>query len=90
MPVRRVKPLLLAVALLLPSSVARAGQAAEPAPGSVARFQATEQALMGSLASGDKAPWERVLDASCVITTEEGEVLSRDAKFAPLVWTRVD
>jgi hypothetical protein len=32
---------------------------------------------MDAIAPGDKAPWERVMDPSCVVTTDEGEVLSR-------------
>jgi hypothetical protein len=40
-------------------------------------FQSTEQALLDSVATGDKAPWDRVMDASCVITTEEGQVLTK-------------
>src|SRR5262245_27851665 len=35
-------------------------------------FQTTEQALMDAIALGDKTPWERVLDPTCVVTTEEG------------------
>ena len=42
-----------------------------------ARFQSTEQALMDSIAAGDKGPWERVMDPSCVVTSEEGEVVTR-------------
>jgi hypothetical protein len=45
---------------------------------SVAWFQATEQALMTAIAPGNKEPWEQVMDPLCVLTTEEGEVLSRD------------
>jgi len=40
-------------------------------------FQTTEQALMDAIALGDTTPWERVLDPTCVVTTEEGQVLSR-------------
>jgi Domain of unknown function (DUF4440) len=43
----------------------------------VRSFHATEQALMDSVASGDKSVWERVMDPSCVVTTEEGQVLGR-------------
>ncbi len=48
-----------------------------PSPETVRWFQTTEQALMDAIAPGDKAPWERVMDPSCVVTSEEGEVLSR-------------
>lgn len=61
---------------LLRVALAAAG-AATTAPETVQWFQATEQALMNAIAPGDKAPWERVMDPSCVVTTEEGEVLTR-------------
>ena len=54
---------------------ARAGEGASPE--AVRRFQATEQALMDAVAAGDKSVWERVLDASFVLTSEEGEVLPK-------------
>ena len=40
-------------------------------------FQQTEQALMNAIAVGDKAPWDRVLDPRAVITTEEGEIVTK-------------
>lgn len=40
-------------------------------------FQTTEQALMDAIAPGDKAEWERVMDPSCVVTSEEGQVVPR-------------
>jgi len=43
-------------------------------------FQTTTQALFDAVAAGDKAVWDRVLDADCMITTEDGEVQNR-AKF---------
>ena len=46
-------------------------------PETVEWFQATEQALMDATAPGDKAVWERVMDPSCVVTTEEGRVLGK-------------
>ncbi len=46
-------------------------------PAAVAWFQETEQALMDAVAVGDKAPWERVLDADFQATSEEGELLDR-------------
>jgi hypothetical protein len=61
--------------LLLSAALAASGPGASPE--TVRWFQATEQALMNAIAPGDKAPWERVMDPSCVITTEEGELLSR-------------
>ena len=43
----------------------------------VAWFQATEQALMDAVGAGDKTPWDRVMDATCVVTSEEGEVIDK-------------
>jgi len=40
-------------------------------------FQTTTQALFDAVATGDKAVWDRVLDADAIITTEDGEVQSR-------------
>ena len=47
-------------------------------------FQTTEQSLMDAVASGDKAVWERVMDPSCVVTSEEGEVVPREKLLADL------
>src|SRR5947209_1186719 len=47
--------------------------------GVVQQFQTIEQSLMNAITAGDRAPWERVMDADCVPTTEEGEVLTREA-----------
>lgn len=62
----------LVAALSMDGTAARAA-----APPTVAWFQATEQRLMDAIATGDKAPWDRVMDARCAFTTEEGQVLSR-------------
>src|SRR5215813_5618881 len=51
--------------------------AAEPSAETVKWFQTTEQSLMDAVASGDKATWERVLDDSFVMISEEGDVLPR-------------
>ena len=40
-------------------------------------FQQTEQALMNSIAPGEKSVWERVMDPTCVVTSEEGDVIDR-------------
>ena len=45
----------------------------------VQQFQTIEQSLMDAITAGDRAPWERVMDADCVLTTEEGQVLTREA-----------
>lgn len=63
--------------LLLRAALAALGAGAA-SPESLQWFQATEQALMDAIAPGDKAAWERVMDPSCVVTTEEGEVLTRE------------
>jgi uncharacterized protein DUF4440 len=41
-------------------------------------FRSTEQSLMDAIASGDKTLWDRVMDRDCVVTTEEGEVLTKE------------
>ena len=45
----------------------------------VQEFQTIEQSLMNAMTAGDRTLWERALDADCVLTTEEGQVLSREA-----------
>lgn len=40
-------------------------------------FQRTEQALMDAAATGDKTGWDRVMDPTCVVTSEEGEVIGK-------------
>jgi hypothetical protein len=39
-----------------------------------ATFQASTQALFNAITSGDKGPWDKVMDPTCVITSEDGEV----------------
>jgi hypothetical protein len=51
---------------------------AAPAPADIKSFEATEQTLMNAIAAGDREPWDRVMDAACIITTEEGDVIPRD------------
>jgi hypothetical protein len=53
-------------------------------PEAVAWFQTTEQALLDAVAPGDKAVWERVMDPTCVVTTEEGQLLTREQFLADL------
>jgi len=67
------------VLALLPGSAIAATQSAKPGdPTQTTRwFRDTEQKLMNAIASGDKAAWDRVMDASCVMTTEEGQVLAK-------------
>jgi hypothetical protein len=51
---------------------------------SVQEFQTIEQSLMNAITAGDRVPWERVLDADCMLTTEEGQLLTRDALLKDL------
>ena len=75
----------LVLAAVLVSREATAQAAVAPSPATVAWFQTTEQRLMGAIALGDKTPWERVTDSSCVFTTEEGEVVSRQQFLSDLL-----
>jgi uncharacterized protein DUF4440 len=52
---------------------ARAEEAAASAQ-TVSWFQTTEQALMDSIARGDTKAWDRVMDPTCIVTSEEGEI----------------
>jgi ketosteroid isomerase-like protein len=47
-------------------------------------FRATEQRLMDAIAVGDKTPWNDVMDESCIVTTEEGTILSKEALLKEL------
>ena len=47
-------------------------------------FQSTEQALMDSIGAGDKSPWQRVMDPSCIVTTEEGQLFDKQQFLAEL------
>jgi len=40
-------------------------------------FQATTQALMDAVTSGDRAVWDRALDADCIVTNEDGDVFDK-------------
>ena len=40
-------------------------------------FEATTQALYDALVDGNQRPWNRVLAADCLITTEDGEVVDK-------------
>src|ERR1700730_16898923 len=68
-----VSGLAAVVILVHPSAAAAAGTSADL----VRWFQATEQALVDSIAPGDKSVWARVMDPGCVVTSEEGEVLTK-------------
>ena len=74
---KTIRPLAVAAGVI--GAVAARAQPQDGASAeTVAWFQATEQALMSSIAPGDRLPWERVADPSFILTTEEGEVLSRE------------
>ena len=63
-----------AIALALTATMARAADSAAD----VRWFQDTEQALMDAIAAGDRRTWDRIMDAGCIVTSEEGEVIARD------------
>ena len=63
---------------LCPIARASGDEGKRPASAEMLRwFQSTEQALMDSIAVGDKGPWERIIDPACIVTSEEGDVVSR-------------
>lgn len=64
--------------LLVATSLAAPVPAADEARHDAAWFQSTEQALMDALAVGGREIWDRVMDTSCVVTSEEGEVLTKE------------
>src|SRR5215468_8366158 len=73
-----MKAWLAAVVVLLCARPAGSGQT--PATW----FQETEQALMDAVASGDKAVWDRTMAEDCVVTSEEGEVITKPKFLADL------
>jgi len=80
-----IAPISLATLIIsLASRTTHAQAQVTASPDLVAWFQRTEQALMNAIAPGDKAPWERVMDPGCVVTTEEGLVLRREQFLADL------
>jgi hypothetical protein len=65
--------------LLVPAAVmAETAAAGSSSPETLQWFQKTEQALMDAMAPGDKSVWDRIMDPSFVLTSEEGEVLPRE------------
>jgi hypothetical protein len=50
---------------------------AQAASDPTAWFQSTTQALMDAVTSGDKSVWEKALETDCMITNEDGEVLTK-------------
>ncbi len=57
-------------------ALTRTTQASRP-DSDIEWFHSTEQSLMDAIALGDKKTWDRVMDEDCLVTTEEGEVLSK-------------
>src|SRR5262249_48537362 len=68
------------VAIAAAQSGAPAARSVAPVETSAATlhwFQTTEQALMDSVARADKQIRDRVMDPSCVVTSEEGSVINK-------------
>src|SRR5437773_550114 len=74
---RRVASGALAALALLHATASAAETATAASAVTVASFQGIEQALMDAVATGTRSVWERVLDDSFAVTSEEGEVLTR-------------
>jgi hypothetical protein len=70
------------VGLLQSLSLCAAGPAHAEDP--AAWFQATTQKLFDAVALGDRSVWEEVLDESCTVTTEDGEVFGKRAYLEQL------
>jgi len=72
--------IVLGIATTLVVAATAGGAARRPdASATIACFQSTEQSLMDAVASGDAAPWTRVMDDRCIVTTEEGAVQTKAA-----------
>lgn len=71
--------LFVATLMLTGAALALGGPKATATTAIQAWFQSTEQALMDAVGTGDKARWDRVMDPSCVITSEEGEQIGKEA-----------
>jgi len=50
-----------------------------PDPSLRTSFEKIEQSLMDAVAIGDTGLWDRAMDDTCVVTSEEGEVLTKAA-----------
>jgi len=61
-------------ALVLAATMARAADSAA----TTQWFHNAEQSLMDAIAAGDRRSWDRIMDAGCIVTTEEGEVIGRE------------
>ncbi len=60
------------------------GASRAASPETVKWFQKTEQELVDSIAKGDKSVYDRVMDAGCIVTSEEGEVTPKKEFLAEL------
>lgn len=74
---RRWSAAILGTTLVVAAARARADQPPTVSAETVRWFQTTEQALMDSIAFGDKTLWDRVMDPTCVVTSEEGQVTDK-------------
>jgi hypothetical protein len=75
---RKLVPGLFAALPIVAGTAAFAPAMRTAAPPSTREwFQRTEQSLMDAIATGERSVWERVLDPTCVLTTEEGQVMTR-------------
>jgi len=81
---RRIRWTVSMACLTLAVLVSGPRAATAAAPDLVAHFQALEQGLFDRLAFGDKRPWESVLALDCVVTSEEGLVMTREELLASL------
>jgi hypothetical protein len=57
---------------------------ARPSPTPASWFQETEQALMDAITSGDKSVWDGAMADDVIVTSEEGEVLTKQKFLADL------
>jgi Domain of unknown function (DUF4440) len=73
----------IVVASLVVSPIS-VGTQQRPSTELLAWFEKTEQSLMDAVGVGDKGPWERVMDDECVVTTEEGQLISKSQFLADL------
>jgi hypothetical protein len=47
-----------------------------------AAFRKTTQALVDAITSGDKTAWDRTLDPACIVTSEDGDFLTKAQMLA--------
>lgn len=69
---------IMVAATMILAGLPNIARARTPSGTNMEWFQKTEQTLMDAVAPGDKRVWDQMMDAGCVVTTEEGEVLSKE------------